>query len=104
MTTPTNLTLEQLPYGYEAGLLSDLSAIPGKIVRAIGSLFDSLGEAIDLRNHYLELSGLSDAALERHGIARATIPQIVAFQAGLIELPVTPVADNSNLRVIRPAA
>ena len=107
MTTQTNLTLEQLPYGYEAALLSDLFAIPGKILGAIGSFVASLEEAIELRNSYLALNGLSDGALERLGIARATIPQIVAFQAGLFETPVTPVADvadNSNLRAIRPAA
>lgn len=104
MTTPNNLTLEQLPYGYEAGLLSDLFAVPGKIALAIGAFFDSLGEAIDMRNRYLELDGLSDAVLESRGIARTSIPQIVAFQAGLIEAPATLVAHNSNQDVVRPAA
>lgn len=104
MTTQTKLTLEQLPYGYEAGLVSDLFAIPGKIVHALGTLLDSLGEAIDLRNRYLELNGLTDAALKNRGIARETIPQVVAFQAGLIETHVAPVAHNANLHSIRPAA
>ena len=104
MKTPTNLTLEQLPYGYEAGLVTDLFAIPRKIVQAIGGLFDSLGEAIDLHNRYVELNGFSDALLKSHGIERETIPQIIATQAGLIEVPVAPVAHNANLRVIRPAA
>ena len=105
MTTP-NLTLEQLPYGYEAGLLSDLLAFPVKVARAIIAFFDSLGEAIDLRNNYLELSSLSDAALQQRGISRETIAQFVAFQAGLVDAPVTPAAHNSNLnlRVVRPAA
>lgn len=105
MTTP-NLTLEQLPYGYEAGLLSDLFAIPGKIASAVAAFFDSLGEAIDLRNSYLELSSLSDGALQQRGLSRETIAQFVAYQAGLIEAPVTPAAHNSNVtpRVVRPAA
>ena len=106
MKTP-NLTLEQLPYGYEAGLVTDLFTIPSNIARAIGGLFASLGEAIDLHNRFVELSGLSDAALKSRGIEREAIPQIIASQAGLIKAPVAPVAHNSNLsnlRVIRPAA
>ena len=105
MTTP-NLTLEQIPYGYEAGLLTDIFAIPAKIVRAIVAFLDTLGEAIDLSNSYLELSSLSDAALQQRGLSRETIAQFVAFQAGLVDAPVTPAAHNSNLnlRVVRPAA
>jgi hypothetical protein len=105
MTTPnTELKLEQLPYGYEAGLVTNLIAVPGKIVRVIGQLLDSVGEAVEMRNRYLELDGLNDAALKNLGIARETIPQVVALEAGLIEAPVTPVAHNSNVRSIRPAA
>ena len=105
MTTP-NLTLEQLPYGYEAGLLSDLFALPGKIAGAIIAFIDSVGEAIDLRNNYLALSSLSDAALQQRGLSRETIAQFVAYQAGLIAAPVTPAANNGNssLQVVRPAA
>ena len=105
MTTQnTELKLEQLPYGYEAGLVSSLIAVPGKIVRSIGKLFDTLGEAIEMRNRYLELDRLNDAALNSLGITRQTIPQAVALEAGLLDAPVTPVADNSNVRSVRPAA
>ena len=99
-----NLSLEQLPYGYEAGLVTDIFAIPRKIVQAVAGLFGSLGEAIDLHNRYVELNGFSDVTLRSRGIDREAIPQIVATQAGLIAVPVAPVAGNSNLRAIRPAA
>lgn len=98
------LTLEQLPYGHEAGLVTDLFAIPRKIVQAVGGWFASLGEAIDLHNRYVELNGLSDATLKSRGIDREAIPQIIAAQAGLVAVPVAPVASNSNLRTVRPAA
>lgn len=104
MKTNTNLSLEQLPYGYEAGLVTDIFAIPSKVVRAIGGLFGSLGEAIDLHNRYMELNGFSDVTLKSRGIEREAIPQIIATQAGLIDVPVAPVAHNSNRRAIRPAA
>ena len=84
--TQTNLQLEQLPYGYEAGLVTDLMALPGKLVAAIGKLFDTLDEAIALRNRYAEL--------DRIGVDRATIAQTVAQEAGLFVA--APVADNSN--------
>ncbi len=87
--TQTNLTLEQLPYGYEAGLVTDLMALPGKFFGAIGKLFDTLDEAIELRNRY--------ADLDKIGVDRATIAQTVAQEAGLFVA--TPVAHNSNDRV-----
>lgn len=103
MTTQTELKLEQLPYGHEAALLSDLIALPGKIVLALGKLIDTLGEAIEMRNRYLELDNLNDAALENLGLTRASIPQVVAFEAGLIDTAEVRVANN-NERSIRPAA
>ncbi len=102
MTTQTNLTLEQLPYGYEAGLVSDLMALPGKLFSAIGKLFATLDEALELRNRYLELDGLTAGDLARLGITRATISQTDAEEAGL--LVATPVAHNSNDRGVRSAA
>jgi uncharacterized protein YjiS (DUF1127 family) len=103
-TQKTELNLEQLPYGYEAGLVSKLIAVPGKIVRSIGKFFDTLGEAIELRNRYVALDSLNDATLKSLGLTRANISQVVALEAGLIDAPATPVADNSNVRSIRPAA
>jgi uncharacterized protein YjiS (DUF1127 family) len=105
MTTNTELKLEQLPYGYEASLVSDLIALPGKLFASLGKLIDALDEAVEMRNRYLELDGLNDAALKNLGIARETIPQVVAREAGLIEAVATPVAHNTNtVPSIRPAA
>lgn len=104
MTTHTELKLEQLPYGHEAALISDLLVLPGKLFARLGQLFDTLGEAIAMRNRYLELDGLNDTALQTLGIARQDIPQLVAREAGLIAVVETPVAHNSNERAIRPAA
>lgn len=84
--TQTNLTLEQLPYGYEAGLLTDLIALPGKLFAAIDTFFATLDEAVAMRNRYAEL--------DRIGVDRATIAQTVAQEAGLFVA--APVADNSN--------
>lgn len=102
--TQTNLKLEQLPYGYEAGLVTDLIALPGKLVGSIGKLFAALGDAIEMRNRYLELDSLNDAALAQLGVKRETIPLVIAREAGLLETVVTPVAHNSNERNVRPAA
>ena len=88
MTTQKNLTLEQLPYGYEAGLLTDLIALPGKLFAAIDGFFATLDEALALRNRYAELDNL--------GVDRATISQTVAKEAGLINAPA---ADNSNEQI-----
>jgi len=104
MTTHTELKLEQLPYGYEASLVSDVMALPGKFFASLGNLFGALGDAIEMRNRYLELDGLNDATLQSLGITRQTIPQLVALEAGLIETVETPVAHNSNVNSIRPAA
>ena len=104
MTTHTELKLEQLPYGHEAALISDLMALPGKFFAALGELADTLGEAITMRNRYLELDGLNDASLKVLGINRQDIPQVVALEAGLLATVKTPVAHNSNVREIRPAA
>jgi uncharacterized protein YjiS (DUF1127 family) len=103
MTTQRNLKLEQLPYGHEAALVSELLALPGKAIAGIGKLFAALGEAIELRNRYLELNGLSDAGLSQLGIRRETIPQVIALEAGLIDTQAAPAANN-NLRAVRPAA
>jgi hypothetical protein len=89
MTTQTNLTLEQLPYGYEAGLVTDLIALPGKLFRAIGAFFTTLDEAIELRNRYADLESI--------GVDRATIAKTIAQEAGLFGA--NPVAHNSNERV-----
>ena len=106
MTTQTkpNLTLEQLPYGYEAGLVSDVMALPGKLFAAIGKFVETLDEAIELRNRYLELNGLDQIDLARLGLTRETISKAVAQEAGL--LTATPVAHNSNTndQSYRPAA
>lgn len=104
MTTQTNLKLEQLPYSQEAALVSDLLAVPGKVIAGLGKVFAALGEAIELRNRYLELNGLDDAALRHLGISRETIPQIVALQAGLIDNQAAPAANNNAVREVRPAA
>ncbi len=104
MTTQTNLKLEQLPYGQEAALVSDLMALPGKLVAGFGKFFAALGEAIELRNRYLELNGLNDAALSQLGIRRETIPQVVAFEAGLIATKAATAANNNTVRTVRPAA
>lgn len=104
MTTHTELKLEQLPYGHEAAVISDLMALPGKLFAGIGKFVEILGEAIAIRNRYLELDGLNDAALQTLGINRQDIPQLVALEAGLITAVKTPVAHNSNERTIRPAA
>jgi uncharacterized protein YjiS (DUF1127 family) len=105
MTTQKNLQLEQLPYGYEAGLVTDLMAVPGKVIAGIGRLIETLGEAIEMRNRYLELDGLNDAALKQLGIKREAIPQVVALEAGLFgHVNETPVAHNNNDRDVRPAA
>jgi len=105
MTTQTTLKLEQLPYGYEAALVSDLMAFPGKVIAGLSKLFAALGEAVEMRNRYLELDGLNDAALNQLGITRETIPQVVAAEAGLLDATVqTPVAHNSNARDVRTAA
>jgi hypothetical protein len=92
MTTQTNLTLEQLPYGYEAGLVTDLMALPGKLFAAIGKFFETLDEAVALRNRYAEL--------DKIGVDPATIAQTVAKEAGLFA---TPVAHNSNDQVRKAA-
>jgi hypothetical protein len=101
MTTQfkTLLPLEQMPYGYQFGL--DLMALPGKLFAAIGRFIDTLDEAIDLRNRYLELNGLDQADLARLGITRQTISQAVAEEAGLFDAPA---ANNSNDEGYRPAA
>ncbi len=104
MTTHTELKLEQLPYGREAAAISNLLVLPGKLFAAIGTLVETLGEAIAMRDRYLELDGLNDAALKHLGIARQDIPQLVAREAGLLAEVKTPVAHNSNVRSIRPAA
>jgi uncharacterized protein YjiS (DUF1127 family) len=104
MTTHTELKLEQLPYGRQAAAISDLMVLPGKFFARLGSLIETLGQAITMRNRYLELDGLNDAALQTLGINRQDIPQVVALEAGLIAAVKTPVADNSNERTIRPAA
>ena len=104
MTTHTELKLEQLPYGHEAAQISSLMALPGKLFAGLRNLVETLDEAIAMRNRYLELDGLNDAALEHLGIARQNIPQVVAREAGLIAEVKTPVAHNSNVREIRPAA
>lgn len=102
--TQTNLKLEQLPYGHEAALVSDLMAFPGKVIAGLGKIFAALGEAIELRNRYLELNGLNDAALNQLGISRETIPHIVAHEAGLIATKNAPAANNNTVREVRPAA
>lgn len=104
MTTHTELKLEQLPYGHEAALISDLMALPGKLVAGLTTFLETLGEAIAMRDRYLELDGLNDASLKILGISRQDIPQVVALEAGLIAAVKTPVADNSNVLEIRPAA
>lgn len=107
MTTQTQTTvkLEQLPYGQEAALVSALIALPGKLIAGLGKAFATLGAAIEMRNRILELNDLNDAALSQFGIQRQTITQFVAIEAGLLrENAKTPVAGNSNLRTIRPAA
>lgn len=104
MTTQTNLKLEHLPYGQEAALLSDLMAVPGKVAASLGRFFATLSEAIEMRNRYVELSTLSDAALNQLGIVRETIPQVVAAEAGLLGQPVSKAANSNNLHTVRPAA
>lgn len=104
MATQTELTLEQLPYGYEAGLLTALLTFPGKVVRAILVSVDTLGEAIAMRNRFVELTSLSDRALKDRGIDRDAIPQVVAFQAGLLSSEAAPLANSNVARSIRPAA
>lgn len=102
--TQTNLTLEQLPYGREAALVSDLMTLPRKVVAHVGNFFAALGEAIELRNRYLELNGLDDAALSHLGIRRDAIPELVALEGGLIATPVAPAANSNVVRTVRPAA
>jgi hypothetical protein len=102
--TQTNLKLEQLPYSQEAALVSSLIALPGKVIAVFGQFFAALGEAIELRNRYLELNGLDDAALSQLGIRRETIPQVIALEAGLIAIKAAPAANNNTVRAVRPAA
>lgn len=105
MTTQTHLKLEQLPYGHEAELVTNLMAFPGQVIAGVRKLVAALDEAIEMRNRYVELDRLDDATLGRLGIKRQTIPQVVALEAGLLgKAAKTPVADNSNDRSIRPAA
>ena len=105
MTTQTHLELQQLPYGNEAELVTDIMAFPGKVLAGFRKLVAALDEAIDMRNRYVELDNLDDATLSRFGIKRETIPQVVAVEAGLLGLAEkTPVADNSNDSDVRPAA
>lgn len=102
--TQTNLKLEQLPYGPEAALVSDLIAFPGKVIAGLGKVFAALGEAIELRNRYLELNGLDDAGLRKVGLRRDAIPQVVAHEAGLIDTQAAPAANTNAVRTVRPAA
>lgn len=105
MATQTTLNFERLPYGQEAALLSNIFiTVPGKILAAVGKMFDTLSDAIAMRDRYVELNGLDEAQLTRLGIKRQNIPQVVAVEAGLLETVTTPVAHNSNERDVRPAA
>ena len=104
MTTQTELKPEQLPYANETALVNKLMALPGKFFARLGNLLATLSNAIEMRNRYVALDSLDDATLENLGITRATIPQIVAREAGLIKVVEAPVAHNSNERTIRPAA
>jgi hypothetical protein len=104
MTTQTNLTLEQLPYGREAALVSDLMTLPRKVVAQVGNFFATIGQAIELRNRYLELNGLDDAALIELGLERDAIPAFVAREGGLLATPAAPAANSNFDLAIRPAA
>ena len=105
MTTQTNLKIEQLPYGYEAGLVSNLIALPGKVIARLGKLIATLDDALAMRDRYAALDRLNDATLKEMGITRETIPQIVATEAGLFEPAAKePVAHNSNATDVRTAA
>lgn len=105
MATQNELNFKQLPYGKEAALVTDLIAFPRKLLNGFKNLFVALEDAIEMRNRYMELEGLNDAALNQLGIKREAIPQIVAREAGLLgEAAETPVAHNNNDRDVRSAA
>lgn len=103
--TTTTLDPAALPHARGAARITAVYNAAGALGASLARFARTLATAFEMRNRYAELSNLSDESLNRLGVSRDKIPQVVAYEAGLFAPnEVVPVAHNANDSKARTAA